>query len=65
MAVQLTYNNSELSNGTTRNALMVVSIKYAKLNTRNINGTLCTTDEVRGYIGQERGFNKTYENYNF
>jgi len=28
-------------------------------------GQLCTTDEVRGYIGQERGFNKTYENYNF
>lgn len=28
-------------------------------------GQLCTSDEQRKYIGEMRGSNKTYENYNF
>ena len=28
-------------------------------------GQLCTTNFQREYIGQNRGLNKTYENYNF
>ena len=28
-------------------------------------GCICTTDTQRTYLGASRGYNKTYENYNF
>ena len=52
-----------------RNSMFIfdktVASPYCRSTYSTDRGQLCTSGEQRKYIGEERGANKSYENYNF